>query len=439
MEATPLSAFKITGTRIDAFVGKGIADVVIPDGITEIGNHAFCPSINSAAATVKSVYIPDTVLTIGRTAFGSNRSLVNVRLSRNLKKLEDNSFSWCENLQSINLPHGIQSIGFQVFSISGIIKLVIPSSVTTLDKLSLSGCTKLREVTIPESVRSIGDDVFGGEKNFTIRTTAGSCIERVARAKGIPVTIITKSAMEAELAAAQKKYQKMSGQINNAAGKTTVANTSIKRDTVRAPVEKTGAISNTAKDNKGEHEMERKFYCIALGHRLGHYFLDATYLRYCDGYVCGDFRFRNIVIQRKTLFHDEIVIELPCCLYAYEEKGTFYEFFSGKVIGERSTPTSGYSRSPNIVRKGYILTSFEDFGSDHYTIRALSAVKFADEVGKFVPYKSHMASEMSRMLDAIDANYKRLTDAANAKRNAEIRAEQNSQSWLDDIINRHKS
>ena len=39
MEATPLSAFKITGTRIDAFVGKGITDVVIPDGITETFVH----------------------------------------------------------------------------------------------------------------------------------------------------------------------------------------------------------------------------------------------------------------------------------------------------------------------------------------------------------------------------------------------------------------
>ena len=437
MEATPLSAFKITGTRIDAFVGKGITDVVIPDGITEIGHHAFCPSIYSGAASIRSVYIPDTVSIIGKTAFGSNRSLVNVRLPRNLKRLEDNSFSWCENLQNINLPHGIQSIGFQVFSISGILELVIPSSVTTLDKLSLSGGTKLREITIPESVRSIGDDVFGGKKNFTIRTTTGSYIERVARAKGIPVTIITKSAMDAELAAAQEKYQKMSGQIKNAAGKTSVANTSIKQDAEQSPVEKSRVISNTAKDNKGEHEMSRKFFRIDL-YNLYRFFLHERFPVSSSEMCYGSFRIRDIVVQRKTLFRDELVLKLPYSLYAYEENGTFYEFFSGKMIGERraATNTSYYRNPDEMVRNGYTLTSFQDFGTCDYTIRELTAVKFADEVGKFVPYKSHMASEMSKLLDAIDANHKRLTDAANAKRNAEIRAEQNSQSWLDDIINR---
>ena len=53
MEATPLSAFKITGTRIDRFVGEGITEVVIPSGITEVGRHAF------SSANLKIIIIPD--------------------------------------------------------------------------------------------------------------------------------------------------------------------------------------------------------------------------------------------------------------------------------------------------------------------------------------------------------------------------------------------
>ena len=93
MEATPLSAFKITGTRIDGFVGEGITEVVIPEGITEIQYHAFCPSINPAASAIQSVYIPDTVTIIGTSAFARAKNLVAVRLPQNLKKLESGTFS----------------------------------------------------------------------------------------------------------------------------------------------------------------------------------------------------------------------------------------------------------------------------------------------------------------------------------------------------------
>lgn len=208
------------------------------------------------------------------------------------------------------------------------------------------------------------------------------------------------------------------------------------KDIPKPDTAKENVIVRTSEAQKGEREVKRKFYYINLRMGSSCYFLGATFDRYRTGNIYGDFRFRNIVVQRKSLFRDELILELPYCLYAYEENGTFYEFFSGKPIGERGKGGSSYyTTDNNIVRKGYVLTSFEDFGSNDCTIRELSAVQFSNAVEQYVPYKSHMASEMSRLLDALDANYKRLTDAANAKRNAEIRAEQSSQSWLDDIIN----
>ena len=187
--------------------------------------------------------------------------------------------------------------------------------------------------------------------------------------------------------------------------------------------------------NKEENKMNRKFFRIDLGN-IYRFFLHESFSVSPHEMCYGNFKLKDIVVQRKTLFSDEIVLKIPYRLYAYEENGEFYEFFSGQMIGKRkvSSTTFWYDKD-EIVRNGYTLTSFKDFGTFDFTVKELTATQFAAEVEKFIPHKPYVASEMSNLLNAIDLNYNRLTTAANAKKNAEINAEQASRSWLDDIIN----
>jgi len=187
--------------------------------------------------------------------------------------------------------------------------------------------------------------------------------------------------------------------------------------------------------------MERKFYSISLTGHICRYFLGENLSSGSNNErVYGSLYLQNITVQRKGLFRDEIILKVPYQLFVYENNGTFYEFFSGKMVGTRkkaentSSVYTSYYNKDEIVRNGYVLTSFRDFGTSDFTIRELTAVDFAKQVEQFVPYRSHMTYEMNRLLNAIDAQHKRLSDAANAKQNAAIRAEQNSQSWLDDLI-----
>lgn len=190
--------------------------------------------------------------------------------------------------------------------------------------------------------------------------------------------------------------------------------------------------------------MERKFFRIDLSdlrrfflnerffdHKLG----PQNYLQLCY----GDFCLKDIVDLRRILSKKAAVLKLPYRLYCYEENGTFYEFFSGRVVGTRRAPQNGkissrYYNPDEIVRNGYTLTSFQIFENFEDPVKELSATSFASEVEPYAPYKSHMAAEMSKLLDAIDAQYKRLRDAADAGINAANRAEQKNQSWLDDMI-----
>ena len=89
-------------------------------------------------AAITSVFIPNSVETIGIAAFRGCADLKNVRLPEHLKVLEEEAFSGCTNLTSINIPEGVTSIGDDAFA----------------------NCIQLNEITIPSSVEHFGDAVF---------------------------------------------------------------------------------------------------------------------------------------------------------------------------------------------------------------------------------------------------------------------------------------
>lgn len=130
------SDFRFSDGTITKYIGSD-TNPVIPSSIdgetvTAIGTYAF------NGADITSVVIPDTVVSIGSSAFSSCKNLVNVTLSKNLKHLGDAAFMSCTSLSNISLP----------------------SSLTTMDGAIFHGCTSLKSIVIPDSVIRIGNMVF---------------------------------------------------------------------------------------------------------------------------------------------------------------------------------------------------------------------------------------------------------------------------------------
>jgi hypothetical protein len=108
-------------------------EVVLSEGITEIGNQAFynCRSLKTInfPTTLKKigasvfylcgfvdVFLPDTLLEIGGYVFMSNSSLKSVRLSENFTALQMRLFYGCSSLLSVSIPPKIKTIAGEVFS-----------------------------------------------------------------------------------------------------------------------------------------------------------------------------------------------------------------------------------------------------------------------------------------------------------------------------------
>ncbi len=176
----------VTSIGNSAFLGcTGFISVTIPEGVTSIGNYAFQNCRNLAR-----VVIPSTVTSIGDSAFYNCRKLIEVQNLSNLTITagsSSNGYVGCYVKNIYTLPEDSRIIteGDFVFyvdtdkiyfvSYAGIdSEITLPSTVTwqgdectyDLYKQAFYQNTKLTSVTIPEGVTTIGDEAFYGCVNL---------------------------------------------------------------------------------------------------------------------------------------------------------------------------------------------------------------------------------------------------------------------------------
>ena len=104
---------------LSSVIERDINTIIIPDGVTTIGNFAFTDCTN-----LTSILIPDGVTSIGEFAF-----------------------SGCTNLTSITIPNTVISIGDHAFSDNNLTSIIIPNSVTSIGNGAFD-CYNLERITI---------------------------------------------------------------------------------------------------------------------------------------------------------------------------------------------------------------------------------------------------------------------------------------------------
>ena len=154
--ASPASDFVIENGVLKEYVGKG-GDVVIPSGVTSIGNSAFSKNNEEGERPVTSVVIPEGVTSIGDYAFSENvPSLKHITFPSTLVSIGYDAFWSCEKLENFTLPSSLRTIGSGAFMFcDSLTSVTIPEGVTTIEGSAFFECKNLAEVTVAASVKEL--------------------------------------------------------------------------------------------------------------------------------------------------------------------------------------------------------------------------------------------------------------------------------------------
>lgn len=151
-------------------------ELIIPSGVTEIGERAYWVS---STGRIKSLKLPSSLKKIGKEAFARSAVLTDISFSEGLEEIEvgafastgvtsvvfpstlkkistgsinyevgdaGGAFNHCTKLESITLPEGLEYIGKYAFAHTSLKSMKIPSTVTMFGSNAFSSCNSLTSV-----------------------------------------------------------------------------------------------------------------------------------------------------------------------------------------------------------------------------------------------------------------------------------------------------
>ena len=165
---------------------KQITKIVLPNGLTHIGNNAFLQ------AAVTEVTIPNTVVSIGTNAFWKCNT-IETTLPASVRELGATAFygTFVVNVDA-NSPYLCSEENGKVLYSKDKTTLyqvsqdcagdfTIPSTVTTINDFAMNGCANVTgELVIPNNVQTIGKGAF--EKTGFTSLTLGSSVKEIGQA-----------------------------------------------------------------------------------------------------------------------------------------------------------------------------------------------------------------------------------------------------------------
>lgn len=185
----------VTGVASGALKSKyTLRSVYLPDSVKTVGDTAFqnCSNLNS-------VRLPDDMISIGERAFSGCRLytltlptnglteiknytfssnyeyLLSIYIPDNITTIGEGAFYYCRAVKELRLPATMKSLGVGCFEeLMSITSVTIPQGIKELPGRVFAKCEELAEITIPDWIETIGDNAFYGCKKLaTARLAEG--------------------------------------------------------------------------------------------------------------------------------------------------------------------------------------------------------------------------------------------------------------------------
>ncbi len=165
--------------------------VVVPESVVNVGDSAFGSGVENFTAPIsafkalnnlsalktavitsgeqiddymfryqctnlESITLPETLKIIGEGAFGDCKSLKSIEIPYGVTFIKARAFINCAALTSISLPESLTEIGYDAFNNCALTEIIIPESIAKIDESAFNGCNKLKSVTAPAHGIAVG-------------------------------------------------------------------------------------------------------------------------------------------------------------------------------------------------------------------------------------------------------------------------------------------
>lgn len=135
---------------------SSLKELLLPEGLTHIGDSAF-----SECSDLREITLPNTLTHIGSSAFRDCLHLTKLHLPVSLTHIGDQAFYRCQDLKEVSQRSGLTHIGAKAFcKCLTLRRLMLPQSVTFIGDYAFSEIRKLREISLPSKPAHIGKQIF---------------------------------------------------------------------------------------------------------------------------------------------------------------------------------------------------------------------------------------------------------------------------------------
>ena len=158
--------YKLPETPWKTEAKKGqIKNAIIEEGITSIGNYAFCFSYYKknwgvrTTSYIKHVQFPTSLKRIGHHAFYKQSSFDNIELNSGLEIIDYCAFAetfW----RKVIIPSSVYKLGWAAFSGSWVEEVILSDNIEIIENSTFSKCKKLKNIKLPSKLKSIGLAAF---------------------------------------------------------------------------------------------------------------------------------------------------------------------------------------------------------------------------------------------------------------------------------------